>query len=166
MKTLIYDPRTEVVLVMERKNGMTAKEYLQQLQRLDIMIDQRIQEKADLQARLLGTGGVDYSRERVQTGSLGNAAYEAKVIRMIDLETEIDGLIDQYVDLKHRIIGEIQGMKKTDHIKLLYMKYVENRKLEQIADEMSYTYQYIREMHRAALKEFAHAYTNLQKHVL
>ncbi|MCI8430472.1 MAG: hypothetical protein HFI16_09535 [Lachnospiraceae bacterium] len=166
MKTLIYDPRTEVVLVMERKNGMTVKEYLQQLQRLDVMIDQRIQEKAELQERLLGTGGVDYTRERVQTGSKGSAAYEAKVIRMIDLETKIDNLIDQYVDLKHRIIGEIQGMKKTDHIKLLYMKYVENKKLEQIADEMNYTYQYVREMHRAALKEFSHTYTNLQRSVL
>ena len=137
MKTLIYDPRTEVVLVMEGKNGMTAKEYLQQLQRLDVMIDQRIQEKTDLRARLFGMGSRDYSKERVQTGSSGNAAYEAKVIRMIDLETEIDDLIDQYVDLKHQIIGEIQGMKKPDHIRLLYLKYVENRKLEQIADEMN-----------------------------
>ena len=166
MKTLIYDPRTEVVVVVEGKNGMKAKEYLQQLQRLDVMINQRIQEKTDLQSGLFGTGGVDYSKERVQTGAPGNAAYERKVIRMLDLENEINDLIDEYVDLKHRIIGEIQGMKKPDHIKLLYLKYVKAQKLEQIADEMNYTYQYVREMHRAALKEFSQTYTNLQQGVL
>ncbi len=166
MKTLIYDPGTEVVVVVEGKSGMKAKEYLQQLQRLDVMIDQRLQEKADLQAGLFSTGGVDYTKERVQTASPGNAGYEKKVIRMIDLEREIDDLIDEYVDLKHQIIGEIQGMKKPDHIRLLYLKYVKNRKLEQIADEMSYSYQYVREMHRAALKEFSQTYTNLQQGVL
>ena len=57
-------------------------------------------------------------------------------------------------------------MKKPDHIKLLYLKYVKAQKLEQIADEMNYTYQYVREMHRAALKEFSQTYTNLQEHVL
>lgn len=78
MKTLIYDPGTEVVVVVEGKSGMKAKEYLQQLQRLDVMIDQRLQEKADLQAGLFSTGGVDYTKERVQTASPGNAGYEKR----------------------------------------------------------------------------------------
>ena len=40
---------------------MTAKEYLQQLHKADVIINQRIQEKADLRARLSSIGSFDYS---------------------------------------------------------------------------------------------------------
>ena len=42
---------------------MTAKEYLQQLQKLDVVINQRIMEKDDLRARLLRIGSASYARE-------------------------------------------------------------------------------------------------------
>ena len=124
---------------------MTAKEYLQQLHKADVIINQRIQEKADLRARLSSIG----------------AGYERQIARIIDLENEIDSLIDDYVDLKHKIIGEIHNMKKPDHIRILYKRYVENKRLEQIAVEMNYTYQYVRELHGYALQEFETTYTNL-----
>ena len=70
-------------------------------------------------------------------------------------------MLDDYAALKHKIIGEIHNMKKPDHIRLLYKKYVENKRLELIAVEMNYTYQYVRELHRYALQEFETTYTNL-----
>ena len=135
---------------------MTAKEYLQQLHKADVIINQRIQEKADLRARLSSIGSFDYSKERVQT-----SLPERQIARIIDLENEIDSLIDDYVDLKHKIIGEIHNMKKPDHIRILYKRYVENKRLEQITVEMNYTYQYVRELHGYALQEFETTYTNL-----
>ena len=145
---------------------MTAKEYLQQLHKADVIINQRIQEKADLRARLSSIGSFDYSKERVQTSLPEGAGYERQIARIIDLENEIDSLIDDYVDLKHKIIGEIHNMKKPDHIRILYKRYVENKRLEQIAVEMNYTYQYVRELHGYALQEFETTYTNLHRCVL
>ncbi len=140
---------------------MTAKEYLQQLQKLDVVINQRIHEKDDLRARLLRIGSADYSKERVKTSRSAGAGYEKQIVKIIDLENEIDSLIDKYVDLKHKVIGEIHNINKADHIKLLYKRYVENKMLEVIADEMSYSYQYIKELHRHALQEFSTTYPNL-----
>lgn len=140
---------------------MTAKEYLQQLYKADVIINQRIQEKADIRARISSIGGFDYTKERVQTSLPAGAGYEREIVKLIDLENEIDCLIDTYVDLKHKIIGEIHNLKKPDHIKLLYKKYVEQKRLEVIAVEMNYTYQYIKELHGYALQEFSKTYPNL-----
>ena len=45
----------------------------------------------------------------------------------------------------------------------MYEKYVQNKKLETIAEEMSYSYQYVRELHVKALKEFAKVYSEILK---
>ena len=74
--------------------------------------------------------------------------------RIIDLEAEINAEIDRYVDEKHRIINEIQGLKNADYISLLYKRYVEFKKFEIIAVEMNYTYRYVLNMHGYALKDF------------
>ena len=48
---------------------MTAKEYLQQLHKLTVTIEQRKQEKADLRESLYHISGIDYSKERVRGSS-------------------------------------------------------------------------------------------------
>lgn len=134
---------------------MTAKEYLQQLHRADVIIDQRIQEKADLRERLSSIGSFDYARDRVQTSTPGDAPYVGLIEKIIDIEDEIDRLIDGYVDLKHKMISEIHGLQDSRYIEILYKKYVEGKRLEEIAVEMDYTFQYVVLLHGHALKEFS-----------
>lgn len=133
---------------------MKAKEYLQQLQRLDTVINQKIKEVHDLRLQAQSTGGLDYSKERVQTSPSGDAPFVKLIGRVIDLEVEINAEIDRYVDEKHKIINEIQALKDADHISLLYKRYVEFKKFEVIAVEMNYTYRYVLNMHGYALKDF------------
>lgn len=133
---------------------MTAKEYLQQLHKLDVIIKQRSQEKADLRARLFSIGSFDYSKERVQTSLPEGAGYEKQIEKIVDLEKEIDFLIDEYVELKHTIIGQLHELRNGKYIEILYKRYVENKKLEQIAVEMGYTYNHVRHIHGYALQEF------------
>ncbi len=49
---------------------MTAKEYLRQLHKADVIINQRIQEKTDLRAKFSSIGSFDYSKERVRFKNL------------------------------------------------------------------------------------------------
>lgn len=133
---------------------MKAKEYLQQLQRLDTVINQKIKELDDLRLKSQSTGSVDYSKERVQTSPSGDAPFVKLIGRIIDLEAEINAEIDRYVDEKHRIINQIQGLKNPDYIALLFKRYVEFKKFEVIAVEMNFTYHYVLNMHGYALKAF------------
>lgn len=137
---------------------MTAKEYLQQLQRLDTVINQKIKEVRDLRLKAGSTGSIDYSKERVQKSPSGDAPFVKLIGRVIDLEAEINAEIDRYVDEKHRIINEIQGLKNADYISLLFKRYVEFKKFEVIAVEMGFTYQYVLNMHGYALKDFETTY--------
>lgn len=105
--------------------------------------------------------GIDYSKDRVQTGTFGDAPYTNIITRIVDLSAEIDSEIDSFVDKKHRIINQIQSLQNVNHTSLLYKRYVEFKRLEVIAVEMSYTYQYIRELHGHALQDFERTYPNL-----
>ena len=140
---------------------MKAKEYLQQLQRLDTVINQKIKEVHDLRLQAQSTGGIDYSNERVQTSPSGDAPFVKPICRIIDLEAEINAEIDKFVDEKHKIINQIHGLKNSDYIALLFKRYVEFKKFEVISVEMNFTYQYVIEMHGYALKEFETTYENL-----
>lgn len=140
---------------------MRAKEYLQQLQRLDTMINQKIKEAQELRLKSQSTRGIDYSKERVQSSPSGDVPFVKLIGRIADLESEIDTEIDRYVNEKHKIINQIQGLKNSDYIALLFKRYVEYKKFEVISVEMNFTYQYVIEMHRYALKEFETTYKNL-----
>lgn len=133
---------------------MKAKEYLQQLQRLDTVINQKIKELGDLRLKSKSTGSIDYSKERVQTSPSGDAPFVKLIGRIVDLEEEINAEIDRYVDEKHRIINQIQGLKNSDYISLLFKRYVEFKSLERICVEMNFSYDYIKHLHGYALKDF------------
>lgn len=140
---------------------MKAKEYLQQLQRLDTMINQKIKELGDLRLMPQSVDGIDYSKERVQSSPSGDAPFVKPVLRMIELEQEINAEIDRFVDEKHEIINQIQALQNPKHIDILYKHYVEFKRLEIVAVEMNFTYQYIVELHGTALKEFQLTHENL-----
>lgn len=133
---------------------MKAKEYLQQLQRLNTVINQKIKEVHDLRLKSRSTGSIDYSRERVQTSPSGDAPFVKLIGRIIDLEAEINAEIDAFVDEKHKIINQIQTLKNADYISLLYKRYVEYKSLEKICVEMNFSYDYIKHLHGYALKAF------------
>ena len=133
---------------------MKAKEYLQQLQRLDTVINQKIKEVQDLRVQMQSGGGIDYSKERVQSSPSGDAPFVKPICRIIDLEAEINDEIDRFVDEKHKIINQIQGLKNSDYISLLFKRYVEFKSLERICVEMNFSYDYIKHLHGYALKEF------------
>lgn len=140
---------------------MTAKEYLQQLQRLDTLINQKIKEVDDLRLKSRCFGGIDYSKERVQTSPSGDAPFVKLIGRIVDLEAEINAEIDAFVGERHRIINQIQALKNSKYIEILYKHYVEFKRLEVVAVEMNFTYQYVVELHGYALKDFQTTYENL-----
>jgi hypothetical protein len=140
---------------------MKAKEYLQQLQRLDTVINQKIKEVDDLRLKSRSVGSIDYSKERVQTSPSGDAPFVKLIGRIIDLGAEINAEIDAFVDEKHRIINQIQALKNSKYIEILYKHYVEFKRLEVVAVEMNFTYQYVVELHGYALKDFQTTYENL-----
>ncbi len=133
---------------------MKAKEYLQQLQWLDTVINQKIKELDDLRSMAAGAGSIDYSKERVKTSRSGDASFVKLIERMLDLDEKINQEIDAFVDKKHKIINQIQALKDSKHIDILYKRYVEFKSLDRICVEMNFSYDYIKHLHKYALQDF------------
>lgn len=132
---------------------MTPKEYLSQIYKFEMLIKQKQTEKAQLK-EFDGVAGIDYTKEKVQTSSKNEAPYISIVEKLIKCEFDINKLIGEFLNLKMKIIGEIQSLANPQHIEILFKKYVEFKRLEVIAVEMNYSYDYIKHVHGYALQAF------------
>ena len=133
---------------------MTVKEYLKKIKFLNTKINQKNKELDELRMILRTVGGIDYSKECVQTSLSSGANFEKAILRISELENLLDTEIDYFVDLKHKIINQIQSLDNRNYAEILYKHYIEFKKLEMIAVEMGYSYNRIKHLHGYALKEF------------
>ena len=127
------------------------KEYLRQLHRLELCIEQRQGELNRLR-ELIGCNAIDYG-ERIQTSPSADSIPN-EVIRRAELEADISRKIERFLQLKHKIINEIQSLDNAVYVKILYMRYVEYKSLDEIAEKMNYSYRQVLRLHGTALKEF------------
>lgn len=131
---------------------MTAKEYLSQLWELDRKIQQRTHQVEELKLMAMGTGAMT-DGERVQMSTAGDQL-SAKVSRYVDLQRKIEEMIDQYIDQKTTIIGQIQQIDDDRYENILFMRYVQGRDFSDIAHDLGYAYKWTIDLHKLALKEF------------
>lgn len=133
---------------------MTAKEYLQQLERADVIIEQKMKEQADLEELSKCVRAIDYSKDRVSSSGTGDAPFVNPVLKIVMLEQEINAEIDKYVDLKRKITGEIQSLQDPQFIKVLFKRYVEYKGFDKIAAELKCSERNVYTIHGQALKDF------------
>ncbi len=145
---------------MSEKKKLTARQYLEQLQELDTVINQDLERLKEMKADATSTGGIDYSRERVQTSTSGDKLCN-DVTRYVTLDEEINAEIDRFVDAKNQIISEIRGLHVNNYIQVLFKVYVQFKSVRQAAKEMKKSYSYVIELHNKALALFEETYKNL-----
>ena len=133
---------------------MTAKEYLQQLERADVIIEQKMKEQADLEELSKCVRAIDYVKDRVSSSGTGDAPFVNPVLKIVMLEQEINAEIDKYVDLKRKITGEIQSLQDPQFIKVLFKRYVEYKGFDKIAVELECSERNVYTIHGQALKDF------------
>ena len=96
------------------------------------------------------------TNERVQT-SAGNGGIEAVVVERERIQKNIDNTVSLYLAKRQQIIDRIHRTDKEAYMQVLYKRYIEGKKFEEIKREMHYEVSYIRKLHCKAL----HAYTNV-----
>lgn len=138
---------------------LTAKQYLDQLRVIDTKINQKMEELADLMTAATSTGAIDYSKDRVQTSPQN--AQENRICKYVDLDAEINREIDEFVDIKYRVTKEIQELNVDYYIKILFKVYVQYKTVKDAANEIGLSYQYVRDLHKKALKAFEELHTDL-----
>lgn len=139
---------------------LTARQYLEQLQELDTNINQDLERLEDMKTNACGTGGIDYSAERVQTSPSGDTLCK-QVTNYVAFNDKINTEIDRFSDAKEQIIKQIRGLHDARYSQVLFKVYVQFKSLKVASGEMGMSYQYVRNLHRAALARFEETYDNL-----
>lgn len=127
---------------------MRAKDYLNQISKIDRLIENKIAEMEHWKA--IATGTTAYSEgDRVQaTGSKEKMA--DAVARYIDMEGEINADIDRLIDKKQEIISTIEQLQ-TDEYDILHKIYVQFKTFQEVAAEKGKSYSWVTSKHSRGL---------------
>lgn len=135
---------------------MTAKQYLRQIRDLDNRAEnyRRYYERCLRDIALLQSPRLD--ADKVQSSGSG-AGFTAAVEKLVDMQAEANRRIDEYINERDRIIGQIQELE-FPYSAILFKRYVEYKDFMVVADELDYNYSWMLELHGKALHAFTEKY--------
>ena len=130
---------------------MNAKTYLRQVEILDHRINNKIALLGNLKSLVTkttsGMSDVVVSRTR------NTHAMEDVIVRIMDLQDEINRDVDRLVNLKWEIMERIQAMPDQKRQAVLELHYICGKSWEDIAVELGCTTSNVFKMHARALQE-------------
>lgn len=135
---------------------MKIKEYLMQAYRIDQRINSKLEQIAALHD-LATKATVTYS-DMPKSPNRSGSKIEDAIIKIMDLEDEINRDIDKLVDLKTDITHLIKNLDSHEHLIILEQRYLYFKPWEQIAVDMGYSIQHTFRLHDAALTELERFY--------
>ena len=132
---------------------MNAKEYLSQAIWLDRMIDSKLEQLEMLKSLAMKVTS-SFTKEKISGGNIEKSKMESTMVKVIDLEHEINADIDRLVDLKKDIQDTINKMNDINQQLLLELRYLSGKGWDEIAASMGYDPRTVYRIHGKALKEF------------
>ena len=129
---------------------MTAKEYLGQAYRLDQLINSKLEQVMSL--RDLATKATSTLSDVAPSGTRNVHRMEDIIVKIVDLENEINRDIDNLVDLKREMVSVIKAVTDPEYQTILELRYLCFKSWEQIAVELRYSIHHLYKLHNAALE--------------
>lgn len=128
---------------------MTAKAYLSQSLRLNQRINSKLEQIQSL--RELATKCTPFLTGMPKTPNQDGSLMADTVLKIIDLEKELQKDIDRLVDLKKEIMTVIKAVDNYECQTLLELRYLCFKSWEQIAVDMGYNVRHVYRLHDEAL---------------
>ncbi len=131
---------------------MKAKEYLSQALWLNQRIDNKLEQLERLKAMAMRVTA-NLTQEKVSGGYNKRSPMENTIVKIMDLEREVNDEIDKLINLKQEILETISLVDDPMAQLLLEMRYINRRTWGEIAEELGYSDRGIHKIHGRALKE-------------
>lgn len=129
---------------------MNAKEYLSHAYKLDQRIDCKLEQLGTLKAlstKMTASYGTEGGSGVRQRSTMENA-----IVKLIDLENEIDNDIDALIDFKKEMVSTLKAVEDPEERLLLELRYLSYKTWEAISQCMEYSYRQVHRIHGEALK--------------
>jgi len=140
---------------------MNAKDFLGQAYRIDQRIDCKIEQITSLHA--LATKATTTISDMPGSPTRNTHRMEDIIVKILEMEEELNSEIDYLVDLKATIMEVIKGLDNLEYQTLLEWRYLCYKPWEQIALDLSYSVNNIFKMHKRALEELEASGTYREK---
>lgn len=111
------------------RNKTKAQLYLERLDKLNAMIENKIAESAQWRDIALGVTA-SAEGERVRSSDSQQKMSDA-IDRVVDIQTEINALVDTLVDTKTEIIGTIEQLSATEY-DVIHKRYIQGMTFDEI----------------------------------
>ena len=128
-----------------------ARKYLEYIQDAEGKIQNKMIEKFQVKS-LLTSITAPTDREAVQTSGVSDKNGNL-IVRLDEIERQLASLIEAFVDAKLERIATIEKLGEGLEYMVLHQRYVQYKKLVDIASSLDYSYDYIREIHENALEK-------------
>ena len=144
---------------MTAMNTKEAKEYLSQVKKLNMMIENKLAEKEQWRSIAMGVTsssntviikGVQHAMDKVQAQGEQQKMADA-VARYVDIEAEIDACIDRLIDTKADVIAVIEKLPAAEY-DILHKAYVQGLSLDEAAAKCDNSYSWATTIHGRALQ--------------
>ena len=131
---------------------MTAKEYLSQVYWLNTIVNNKLEQKEELEA-LAERTTVDFTKEKVSGGSGVISPMEDAAVKLIDLSHQINDDIDELINLKKEIAGTIKKVGDYRYRTILEMRYLKEKLWDDVSRDIGFDKRWVMRLHSRALKE-------------
>ena len=132
---------------------MTAKEYLSQAAVLKRRIKQLEDRVEEIRSEASSPKAIRYDKDMIQSSPTSDALANY-VIRLEKEESKLIKLKEQYLETYEDIRVRLISVNPDIYSDLLFMRYLEQKTLVQIADELNYSYEWTCRLHGRALLAF------------
>lgn len=130
---------------------MTAKEYLMQVKNLESKMKILKEEIDTLREMVVSTGAIQQGERVLSSGTQDKMA--ETICKINEKECEWNDLMREFALARANVIINIQKLNNPEYEQILYKRYCQSKKWEEIALEMNYTYQWVCKLHGRALLE-------------
>lgn len=144
---------------MKGIKGMTAKQYLSELQTMKTKIRQ-LQEQRQMYLEMATSMTAAINQVKVQTSQTTDRMGD-NVSKAADIGTKIDEEINALFWKQQEVIKQIQSLRNAEYMQILFKVYVQEKNIKQASAEMQRSYNYVLEIHKKALAEFEEIYRDV-----
>lgn len=141
---------------------MRPKEYLSQAQRLKKRYESALEDLEYIRTMADGVGAIRYDKDRVQA-SPENDRLADYMIRLERAESRVLHAAETYFSAYEDISGKIGKIMPGLYSDVLYLRYIRGMQLMDVAEDLNYSYEYIKHIHGLALVQFGKRFPEVLK---
>ena len=135
---------------------MTTKEYLNQIYKINLMLEAKLEEINSLRAMACRIS-VPTKTEKVKS-SPNTDKLENAVVKIVEVEKETEKVFEELIKKRKNIIDQIDAIEIPEYYSFLTYKYVQMLQTKEIADKMGIAKSAMFRIQSEALEEFEKRY--------